>query len=96
MKNKRYYIELVNRLYFLLVSFETEPMEIFISRATTLSYEIGGDTYYEGMGRIHRKINALLKDEEITHRKVKSTVLDSIDIIDRILSNWEVIFDNVK
>ena len=94
MKNKRYYIELVNRLYFLLVSFETEPMEIFISRATTLSYEIGGDTYYEG--RIHRRINALLKDEEITHRKVKSTVLDSIDIIDRILSNWEVVFDNVK
>ena len=45
MKNKRYYIELVNRLYFLLVSFETESMEVFISRATTLSYEIGGDTY---------------------------------------------------
>ena len=39
MKNKRYYIELVNRLYFLLVSFETESMEVFMSRATTLSYD---------------------------------------------------------
>nr|DAT88314.1 MAG TPA: hypothetical protein [Caudoviricetes sp.] len=95
MKNKKYYIELINRIYFLLISFETEEREIFISRVNTLSYEIGGDTYYEGMGRIHRKLNALLKDDEITHRKVKSTVLDSIDIIDRILSNWEVVFGDV-
>lgn len=95
MKNKKYYIELINRVYFLLISFETEEREIFISRVNTLSYEIGGDTYYEGMGRIHRKLNALLKDDEITHRKVKSTVLDSIDIIDRILSNWEVVFGDV-
>lgn len=92
MKNKRYYIELINRIYFLLISFETEESNIFISRVNTLSYEVGGDNYYEGMGRIHRKLNALLKDDEITHRKVKSTVLDSIDIIDRILSNWEVVF----
>lgn len=92
MKNKKYYIELINRIYFLLISFETETNDVFVSRVNTLSYEIGGDTYYEGMGRIHRKLNALLKDEEITHRKVKSTVLDSIDIIDRILSNWEVVF----
>lgn len=95
MKNKKYYIELINRIYFLLISFETEEREIFISRVNTLSYEIGGDTHYEGMGRIHRKLNALLKDDEITHRKVKSTVLDSIDIIDRILSNWEVVFGDV-
>ena len=95
MKNKKYYIELINRIYFLLISFETEERETFISRVNTLSYEIGGDTYYEGMGRIHRKLNALLKDDEITHRKVKSTVLDSIDIIDRILSNWEVVFGDV-
>lgn len=95
MKNKKYYIELINRIYFLLISFETEEREIFISRVNTLSYEIGGDTYYGGMGRIHRKLNALLKDDEITHRKVKSTVLDSIDIIDRILSNWEVVFGDV-
>lgn len=95
MKNKKYYIELINRIYFLLISFETEEREIFISRVNTLSYEIGGDIYYEGMGRIHRKLNALLKDDEITHRKVKSTVLDSIDIIDRILSNWEVVFGDV-
>lgn len=94
MKNKKYYSELINRMYFLLVSFETESTEIFISRVSTLSYEIGGDDYYEGMGRIHRKLNALLKDEEITHRKVKSTVLDSIDIIDRILSNWEVVLEH--
>lgn len=95
MKNKKYYIELINRIYFLLVSFETEDFDIFISRVNTLSYEVGGDNYYEGMGRIHRKLNALLKDNEITHRKVKSTVLDSIDIIDRILSNWEVVFGDV-
>ena len=95
MKNKKYYIELINRIYFLLVSFETEASDIFISRVNTLSYEVGGDNYYEGMGRIHRKLNALLKDNEITHRKVKSTVLDSIDIIDRILSNWEVVFGDV-
>nr|DAH37054.1 MAG TPA: hypothetical protein [Caudoviricetes sp.] len=95
MKNKKYYIELINRIYFLLVSFETEDPDIFISRVNTLSYEVGGDNYYEGMGRIHRKLNALLKDNEITHRKVKSTVLDSIDIIDRILSNWEVVFGDV-
>lgn len=95
MKNKKYYIELINRIYFLLVSFETEDSDIFISRVNTLSYEVGGDNYYEGMGRIHRKLNALLKDNEITHRKVKSTVLDSIDIIDRILSNWEVVFGDV-
>lgn len=94
MNNKKYYSELINRIYYLLISFETEDVEIFISRANTLSYEIGGDDYYEGMGRIHRKLNALLKDDEITHRKVKSTVLDSIDIVDRILSNWEVVLEH--
>lgn len=94
MNNKKYYSELINRIYYLLISFETEETEIFISRVNTLSYEIGGDDYYEGMGRIHRKLNALLKDDEITHRKVKSTVLDSIDIIDRILSNWEVVLEH--
>lgn len=84
---KKYYINLINRIYYILILFESESPE-YISYVESLIFELSGNDDFSECHSIKYKLNALLKQEG-QHKLVKKTVFDSINIIDKILSNWK-------
>lgn len=83
---KQYYIDLISRLYKVLIFYETYPTS-FKNYLYNLKVEIRGNDDFPQMQRIYYLLNYLY-NEEITHKDVKKVSMDSIGIVDEILSNW--------
>lgn len=85
---KKYYINLINRIFNVLYIYETN-ISIFDEYVESLVFELSGNDDFEEIQQIKFKLNALLKNE-VSHKDVRRVVLKSVNILDRLLSNWEV------
>lgn len=85
---KQYYVDLIGRLYKVLIFYE-KYRNSFEAYVYNLKLELRGNDDFPQMQRVYYLLN-YLSVEEITHKDVKKVTLDSIGIIDEILSNWEV------
>lgn len=87
---KQYYIDLINRLYKVLVWYENYP-NAFKAYVENLKIEIRGNEDYSSIQRIYYLLNylSITPMDELEHKIVKKIALDSIGIIDEILSNWK-------
>lgn len=84
---KQYYIDLVGRLYKVLIFYEKYPNS-FMAYVYNLKLELRGNDDFPQIQRIYYLLNYLYT-QEITHKDVKKITLDSIGVVDEILSNWE-------
>ena len=84
---KRYYINLVNRLFNVLYTYEND-IDAFDNYVRSLAFELSGNEDFSEIHQIRYNLNALLLNE-IEHSDVRRVVLKSINILDKILSNWK-------
>ena len=84
---KKYYADLVNRVFNVLYIYEND-MSAFEEYVKSLTFELSGNEDFSEIQQIRFKLNALLSND-ICHSDVRRSVLKSISILDRILSNWK-------
>lgn len=84
---KKYYADLVNRVFNALYIYEND-MSAFEEYVKSLTFELSGNEDFSEIQQIRFKLNALLLND-ICHADVRRSVLKSISILDRILSNWK-------
>lgn len=84
---KEYYIDLVDRVFKVLVWFEKYP-NTFEPYLANLCMEIKGLDDFKETAGIYGLLNGLLLSDR-THEMVRRCVLNSIGVLDKILSNWE-------
>lgn len=87
MKNKKYYISLVNRLFNVLYTYE-ENIDSFEEYTNSLIFELSGNNEFVEIQQIRFKLNALLVNV-IGHSDVRKVILKSVNMVDKILSNWK-------
>lgn len=85
--NKQYYIDLIGRLYKVLIFYEKFP-ESFIKYVYNLKFEIKGNDDFPQMQRIYCMLNYLYT-QNVNHKDVKKVSLDSIGIVNSIIDNWK-------
>lgn len=87
---KQYYIDLISRLYKVLIWYENYP-NAFKAYVKNLKIEIRGNEDYSSIQRVYYLLNylSITPMDELEHKIVKKITLDSIGIIDEILSNWK-------
>ena len=85
--NKQYYVDLVNRVFNVLYTYEQKPDD-FKDYTDSIVFELSGNDEIPDIQQIRFRLNALLSNE-INHSIVRRTVLKSISILDKILSNWK-------
>lgn len=84
---KKYYIDLVDRVFNVLYVYEND-IESFPEYVKALTFELSGNGEFSEIQQIRFKLNALLVNN-IEHSDVRRSVLKSISLLDRILSNWK-------
>lgn len=84
---KQYYIDLVGRIKKIINIYECDK-EHFMKYTQSLCLELGGNDEFAQMLQIKFKLLALIK-EDVGHYLVRKTMFECMDIVNKILSNWE-------
>lgn len=89
---RMYYVKLLDRIYNLLITYEKQN-DNFIASLDAIVMEISGndefDEIYQVKFRFKGLLNKYYEEGSLTHNDVRRAVLKSVDLIDRILSNWK-------
>lgn len=83
---KQYYVDLIGRLYKVLIFFEKYP-DSFRAYVYNLKLELRGNDDFPQIQRIYYLLNYLYT-QKINHKEVKKITLDSIGVVDSIIRNW--------
>lgn len=90
---KDYYSSLVGKSFKMLCVFETYPELEFRRFARKLAFQLIGDNSYTKLMECGHRLLGILSQTDIPHEDIKSIALDITNTIDRVLSNWEAIYD---